>query len=132
MGRSLRNIFMTYDAKFDWWLAAVIAAAIALLVVGGNYWVGGPVLAVLMLCAYPQTYETTPAGLVVRAAFVRQVIPYRVMTFVGPAASRVRIRYGLKSELLISPADQAKFLADLGAHTPHLCRQGEARVLDYA
>ena len=123
---------MTYDAKFDWWLAAVIVAAIALLVVGGNYWVGGPVLAVLLLCAYPQSYETTPAGLVVRAAFVRQLIPYRVITFVGPSATRVKIRFGLRSELVIAPADQEKFLADLSARTPHLCRQGEARVLDYA
>jgi hypothetical protein len=62
---------MTYDAKFDWSLAAVIAAAVAILVVGGNYWVGIPVLAVLMLCAYPQTYETTSTGLVVRAVFGR-------------------------------------------------------------
>ena len=132
MRRCLRHIFMTYDAKFDWWLAAVIAVAIALLVVGGNYWVGGPVLAVLLLCAYPQTYETTPSGLLVRAAFVRHHIPYRVMTFVGPNASRVRIRYGLKSELVISPAEPEKFLADLTARTPHLCRQGEAHALDYA
>jgi hypothetical protein len=132
MKRVFATIFMTYDAKFDWWLAAVIAAAIALLVVGGNYWVGGPVLAVLLLCAYPQTYETTSTGLLVRAAFVRQLIPYRVITFIGPNASRVKIRYGLRSELLITPADQEKFLADLSTRTPHLCRQGEARALDYA
>jgi hypothetical protein len=123
---------MTYDAKFDWSLAAVIAAAVAILVVGGNYWVGIPVLSVLMLCAYPQTYETAPTGLVVRAVFGRQLIPYRVMTFVGPAAGRVRIRYGLASELLITPAQQEKFLADVTAHTPHLSRQGEAHALDYA
>ena len=132
MRRCLTHIFMTYDAKFDWWLAATIAAAIALLVVGGNYWVGGPILAVLLLSAYPQTYEITPTGLLVRAALFRELIPYRVMTFVGPAANRVRIRYGLKSELLIAPAQQEKFLADLTARTPHLCRQGEAHVLDYA
>jgi hypothetical protein len=123
---------MTYDAKFDWPLAAVIAAAIALLVMGGNYWVGGPVLGVLLLCAYPQTYEIAPTGLVVRAAFVSQTIPYRVMTFVGPSANRVRIRYGLKSELVIAPVHQEKFLAELTARTPQLCRQGEAHVLNYA
>ena len=123
---------MKYDCKFDWWLAAMIAAAIVFLVVGRNYWVGGPVLAVLMLCAYPQTYETTPLGLVVKAAFVRIVIPYRVMTFAGPNESRVRIRYGLSSELIIAPAQQEKFLADLAKRTPHLSRQGEALVLTYA
>ena len=132
MRRCLKHIFMTYDAKFDWWLAVVIAVAVALLVVGGNYWVGGPVLAVLLLSAYPQTYETTPTGLLVRAAFTRQLIPYRVMTFIGPSAHRVRIRYGMKSELVVAPADLEKFLADLSTRTPHLCRQGEARALDYA
>lgn len=123
---------MTYDAKFDWWLAAVIVVAIVLLVTSGNYWVGGPVLGVLLLSAYPQTYETTPSGLIVRAVLGRQLIPYRVMTFVGPSAARVRIRYGLGSELLIAPAQQEKFLADVAARTPHLSRQGEALVNDYA
>lgn len=123
---------MTYDAKFDWSLAAVIAATVAVLVIGGNYWVGIPVLAVLMLCAYPQTYETTPAGLVVRAVFGRQLIPYRVITYVGPAAHRVKIRYGLASEMVITPAEHERFLADLTARTPHLSRHGEERVLDYA
>ena len=98
----------------------MIVAAIVLLVVGGNYWVGGPVLGVLLLSAYPQTYETTPSGLVVRAVLGRQLIPYRVMTFVGPSAARVRIRYGLGSEVLIAPAQQEKFLADVAARTPHL------------
>ena len=73
-----------------------------------------------------------PSGLVVRAVFGRQLIPYRVMTFVGPSAGRVRIRYGLGSELVITPAQQEKFLADVAARTPHLSRQGEALVIDYA
>jgi hypothetical protein len=123
---------MTYDAKFDWWLAAVIAVAIVILVTGGNYWVGGPVLGVLLLSAYPQTYETTPSGLVVRAVLGRQLIPYRVMTFVGPSTTGVRIRYGLGSEVMIAPVQQERFLADVAARTPHLSRQGEALVIDYA
>jgi hypothetical protein len=123
---------MTYDAKFDWWLAAVIVVAIVLLLVGGNYWVGAPVLGVLLLSAYPQTYETTPSGLLVHAVLGRQLIPYRVITFVGPSAAQVRIRYGLGSELLISPVQQEKFLADVAARAPHLSRHGEALVIDYA
>lgn len=130
--RLVCRLFMTYDAKFDWSLAAVTTAALAVLVMGGNYWVGIPVLTVLLLCAYPQTYEMTPSGLVVHAVFGRQLIPYRVMTYIGPAANRVRIRYGLASEMLIAPAHPEKFLADLTARTPHLCRHGEAHVLDYA
>jgi hypothetical protein len=34
--------------------------------------------------------------------------------------------------MVISPAEPEKFLADLTARTPHLCRQGEAHALDYA
>ena len=123
---------MRYDSKFDWQLAAMIAASIVFLVVGGNYWVGGPVLAVLMLCAYPQTYETTATGLAVKTAFGRTVIPYRVITFVGPSAARVRIRYGLGSEVIVAPAHHTRFVEDLAARTPHLSRQGETLGLTYA
>jgi hypothetical protein len=54
------------------------------------------------------------------------------MTFVGPSETRVRIRYGLGSELVIAPAHQEKFLNDMAARTPHLSRHGEALVTDYA
>lgn len=130
---------MTYDAKFDWRLAAAIAIALAVLLLGGDYWIVGPVLLILLICAYPQSYVTTPRGLLVRAFCMKVLIPYQVITFVGPAEGRwqwlnegVTIRYGLASNLHIAPAKMDAFLADMAARTPHLVRRGEALVLSFA
>lgn len=101
-------------------------AAVAL---GVNYWVGGPVLLVLLLCAYPRSYETGPAALVVHEVLARRQIPYRVMTFAGAEQGRVRIRYGLASEIVIAPVDPQAFLADVAEHTPHMVRRGGELVL---
>jgi hypothetical protein len=133
---------MTYDAKFDWWLAAAIAIALAVLLLGGNYWIAGPVLIILLICAYPQSYHITPHGLLVRAFCMRILIPYEVITFIGPSEENrgrwtwfsggVTIRYGLASQLHIAPAKMDLFLADVAERTPHLVRRGEALVLSFA
>jgi hypothetical protein len=138
---------MTYDVKFDWRLVAAIAVTIAVLLLGGNYWICGPVLLILMICTYPQSYCTTEEGLLVRAFCMRMVIPYNVITFVGPGraggadrrfmwsanllAEGITIRYGLNSELHISPARMDAFLTDMAARTPHLVRRGPALVLSF-
>ena len=129
---------MTHTSKIDWWILAAIALAAAVLLVGRNYWIGAPVLLILVLCAYPQSYETTPHGLLVRAALTRQLIPYEAITFVGsgedtrtgfvPPGDRIKIQYGLASELLVTPANRDAFLRDLAAHTPHLTRLGRKLV----
>ncbi len=133
---------MTYDAKFDWRLAGAIVAALASLLLGANYWIAGPVLMILLICAYPQSYQTTARGLLVRAFCMKILIPYQVITFVGPTeenrgrwswfAESVTIRYGLASKLLIAPAKLDLFLADMAMRTPHLVRRGEALVLSFA
>ncbi len=133
---------MTYDAKFDWRLATAIATALAALLLGANYWIVGPVLMILLICAYPQSYQTTPRGLLVRAFCMKMLIPYEVITFVGPTqdsrgrwfwfADSVTVRYGLASKLLITPAKTDLFLADLAVRTPHLIRRGAALVLSFA
>lgn len=124
---------MTHQAKMDWWMAAAIALAILVLLLGVNYWIAGPVLLVLLICAYPQSYKTTQEGLVIRGGLWRRHIPYEVITFVGPvAADRVRIQYGLASELRIAPADPRVFLADIAKHTPHLIRRGYKLVPAFA
>jgi hypothetical protein len=133
---------MNYDAKFDWRLAAAIAVSLAVLLLGGNYWIVGPVLMILLICAYPQSYQTTPHGLLVRAFCMRILIPYTVITFIGPSEENrgrwpwfnggVTIRYGLASKLHIAPAKMDIFLADMAARTPHLVRRGEALVLSFA
>ena len=38
--------------------------------------------------------------------------------------TRVRIQYGLASELRIAPEDPRVFLADIANHTPHLIKRG--------
>lgn len=136
------DFYMTYDAKFDWRLAAAIAVALAVLLLGGNYWIVGPVLLILLICAYPQSYQTTPRGLKVRAFCMNILIPYEVITFIGPSdenrsrwswfADGVTIRFGLASKLHIAPAKMDLFLADVGRRTPHLVRRGEALVLSFA
>jgi hypothetical protein len=124
---------MTHQAEFDWWLAVAIALAVIVLLLGVNYWIAGPVLLVLLICAYPQSYKTTREGLLIRGGLWRRSIPYEAITFVGPAAAdRVRIQYGLASELRIAPADPRVFLADIARHTPHLIKRGYKLVPAFA
>jgi hypothetical protein len=124
---------MTHQAKMDWWMAAAIALAVMVLLLGVNYWIAGPVLLVLLICAYPQSYKTTREGLVICGGLWHRQIPYEAITFVGPIATdRVRIQYGLASELQISPADPHVFLADIAKHTPHLIKRGYKLVPAFA
>jgi hypothetical protein len=124
---------MTHQAKMDWWLAAAIALAIVVLLLGVNYWIAGPVLLVLLICAYPQSYKTTREGLLICGGLWRRRIPYEAITFVGSIAEdRVRIQYGLASELRIAPADARVFLADMAKHTPHLIKRGYKLVAAFA
>jgi len=133
---------MTHTSKTDWWILAAIALGVVVLLVSRNYWVAGPVLLILVLCAYPQSYQTTPHGLVVRAALVRQLIPYQAISYVGAgderhddsafSGGRIKIRYGLASEVVVTPANRDAFLRDLAAHTPHLTRLGRKLVAAYA
>ena len=123
-------------------MAATIAFAIMVLLLGVNYWIAGPVLLVLLICAYPQSYRTTKEGLLIRGGLWRRSIPYEAITFVGPvsddrgklvvSADRVRIQYGFASELRIEPADTRVFLSDIAKHTPHLIKRGYKLVPAFA
>lgn len=72
---------MTYRSRIDWCVVAGILLAVAAVGLGASYWIGGPVLLVLLLCAYPKTYETAGAGLVVRDALARRAIPWAAITY---------------------------------------------------
>jgi len=129
---------MTHSARTNWWIVSAIAISIFVLLLGANYWIVGPLLLNLMICAYPQTYQTAEKGLVVRTALGRQLIPYDAITSVGLASDdrdragltwdRVCIRYGARSVLRISPADTGAFFADMAARTPHLSKRMEKFV----
>jgi len=114
----------------DWCVLAAIAVAIAALLLGVSYWLDGPVLLVLMLWAYPQSYETTGRGLSIREALTRRLVPYAAITLVAPGPrGSLRIRHGAASEVRIAPADCKAFLADLEARAPHLTRYRKELVL---
>jgi hypothetical protein len=122
---------MTHKSRLEVWLLLAILYVLAVLALGGNRWIGIPVLGCLILMAYPHRYVTAPDALRVRAGLVRWTIPYRAITFVGASpqgllGSRVAIRVANEQELLLAPDDPAAFCADVARHTPHLMRRGEA------
>jgi hypothetical protein len=132
---------MTHHSKVDVYILAAIVLAIGVFVLG-DYWIAGPILLILLLCAYPQSYETTPKGLVVRSALTKVLIPYQTISYIGPAAEdrgtfsltadRIRIQYGPASDVLIAPANRAAFFADMAKRTPHLIKRGQRLFAAFA
>jgi len=126
---------MTHSARVDWCVFAAIGLALAATFWGTSYWITAPVLLILVLCAYPQSYETTAAGLRVRDALTQRLIPYHAITMVAPtkaamlSPSRVKVQFGWAGELLLAPADDDQFIADLAERSPHLIRRGSQLVL---
>lgn len=125
---------MQHKAKIDWWIAAAMLGGIAAPLLGRAYWVSGLILLALLVCAYPQTYETTSDGLLIRAGLIRKLIPYAAITAIGPSSDksssfalsldRVKIQYGSGKAVLIAPADQDVFFKDIAMRTPQLVRRG--------
>jgi hypothetical protein len=111
---------MTHKSKLQVWLLAAIVYVVAVLALGGNRWIGVPVLICLVCMAYPHRYVTAPDALRVRAGLVRWTIPYRAITFVGALGTQVAIRVANEPELLLAPDDPVAFLADVARHAPHL------------
>ena len=54
---------MKHQSKLEVWLLAAIVYVIAVLLLGGNPWIGVPVLICLLYMAYPQQYITAPDAL---------------------------------------------------------------------
>ena len=128
---------MLHKAKIDWWIAAAVTVGVLIPAAYGQYGVAALPLLILLGCCAPQSYQTTPDGLVIRAGLVRRFIPYRTITFIGPGSGscslglsldQVRIQYGAASDISIAPADPAGFLADIEAHAAHLRRRGRNLV----
>jgi hypothetical protein len=119
---------MTHSSRIEWSVLAAIALAIAAFFLGLSYWLAGPVLLVLFLCAYPQSYTTTAAGLEVRDALTRRVIPYAAIAAVAPRRGRVRVRHAMGTTV-VSPRKRRLFIDDVEKWTPHLTRQDEQLVL---
>ncbi|HTV51102.1 MAG TPA: PH domain-containing protein [Steroidobacteraceae bacterium] len=105
------------------WVPALLLAGVALVVI----WI--------LLCTY---YEVAHDALIVHAGPFAWRIPLREISAVrpsrsarsGPALSldRLEISWGTGRSLLISPRDQAGFLALLHRRAPQLTAQSGARV----
>jgi hypothetical protein len=109
---------MTHKSKHDRCVWAGIALAAASLFMHVGYWIAGPVLLILLLCAYPQSYELSAGELIVHDSLTRRRIPYHAIRSAGLDCGRIRICYGAGSELVIAPADPALFLQELTPLTP--------------
>ena len=82
---------MTYRAKVDVWLVAAILLAMGAVLAGADRWIVTPMLVILMMCAYPESYRTGPAGLEVCGVLSRRVVPYERIRFVGATGCGVRV-----------------------------------------
>ncbi|HTS29865.1 MAG TPA: hypothetical protein VMH81_28535 [Bryobacteraceae bacterium] len=132
---------MTHHSKVDVYILAAIVMAIGVFLLG-DYWIAGPTLLILLLCAYPQSYVTTAKGLEIRTALTKIVIPYQAICYIGPDAEdsegsspssgRICIQYGLASAIVITPADLGAFVADMAKRAPHLMRRGRKLTAVFA
>jgi hypothetical protein len=119
---------MTHRSKLEVWLFAAIFYVVLVLALWGDYWVGAPVLLILLILSFPHTYVVEPDVLRVRAGIAKWVIPYRAITFVRTRGERVAIRVGNDQEMVLAPADPRAFCADVAAHARHLVPRGEGLV----
>lgn len=130
---------MRHSAKIDWRIGVAVLGGTLVPLLGKTYWASGLILGILLVCVYPQSYETTPRGLLIRAGLIRHLVPYEAITFIGRSSSarssvalsmdRVKVEWGLGSEVLIAPADPRAFVADLAARAPHLSKRGPDLVV---
>lgn len=130
---------MRHPAKVDWWIRCAILAGLLLPVLSRAYWAGGIVLGILVVAIFPQWYETTPRGLLIRSGLTRRLVPYQAITFIGPSSAagsnvalsldRVKVEWRPNSDVLIAPADPDAFFTDMASRTPHLAKRGQRLVV---
>jgi hypothetical protein len=134
---------MQHKAKVDWWIGAALLVTVVVPLFDRRYWASGLTLLLLLVFAYPQSYETTSDGLLIQAGLIRKLIPYAAITAICPGSGRpsglawslplsmdrVSIQYGKGKEAVIAPADQDAFLADVAMRTPQLVKRGFDLVL---
>ncbi len=136
---------MKYKSKIDWWIGLSILVGLVVPIIGAMtsrvQWTYAAPVAIWILVfgfCYPQSYETTPEALVIRAGLTKRTIPYSSITAVRPSSDtrssqalsldRVQIEYA-SGDLLISPDDQVAFFHDLAARAPQLSRRGQDLVI---
>lgn len=131
---------MTYKGKVDWWIALAFLVGIAMptfsaLSLGRPILLAGPAVLVVLVvvCLYPQKYETSGDALRIRAGLITRTIPWSAITTMRPTTDahsslalsldRVLIEYSGDS-IMIAPDDQVRFFDDVASHCPQLSRRG--------
>ena len=113
---------MVHRSKLEVWLFAAIFYIVAVLAVDGDYWIGAPVLLILLILSFPHTYVLARDGLRVRAGLARWVIPYQGIALVESSGGHVAIRFPDRRQMVLAPSDPEAFCADVALHAPHLRR----------
>jgi len=131
---------VTYKGKVDWWIALAFLVGIAMptfsaLSLGRPILLAGPAVLVVLVvvCLYPQKYETSGDALRIRAGLITRTIPWSAITTMRPTTDahsslalsldRVLIEYSGDS-IMIAPDDQVRFFDDVASHCPQLSRRG--------
>ena len=138
---------MTYKGKVDWWMGLLVVAGIALPALSAirthRNWMVIPPAAIalfILICAWPQKYETAGDALRIRAGLMTRTIPWSaIVSATFPSDSqrsvslvlsmdRILIQYS-GGEIMIAPDDQTRFLEDVASHCPQLSRRGSDLVI---
>jgi hypothetical protein len=119
---------MIHRSKLEVWLFAAIFYVVAVLALWGDYWIGAPVLLILLILSFPHSYVLAPDALRVRAGIARWVIPYRAIAIVRPRGERISIRMEDNEEMVLAPSDPRAFCADVAARATHLVARGAELV----
>lgn len=148
---------MIHRSKKDWWLVALVGAAVMLplafgllnvLTSGGNPQAGLLMIftstaaaAILLGFAYPVYYIVAESELIVRSGFLQSRIPIAAIVEVRPTKNplsspawsldRLRVEYRKGRRLayiLISPEDKVAFMRELASHGRGLEFRGERLV----
>lgn len=133
-----------YRSKVDWWIAVILIilpVSLTILTIS-LLWSGetsgalvnlaalGMVVFIYVFALFPLTYELIGENLVIHSGRVKRRIRFSDIREVRPSRSplsspalsldRLRIDYGKRFPVYISPDDRRAFMNDLATKCPHL------------
>ena len=132
-----------YKSKVDWWIALILIIAVVASLFAGLYaglyalgaytpnaaWnallIGGPGVVIPLLAVFTLRYTIDGNQLIVRSGPLKWRIPISEISAITPthdpiaspamSLARLRIEYGNKKSVLISPRDKEGFLRQIKA-----------------
>lgn len=132
----------TFRSRIDWWLAAIVFGLLGVAAwrIGGEllgdptleHWVAAGVVYGIFAATFwvfaSTGYDVGPTDLIVRSGPIRAHVPIASIRRIsssrtilaGPALSlrRLEVEYGKYDVAIVSPKDQAGFIAALTARNP--------------